>query len=387
MNLQVRSSRLQGGLVLLFLPLLQAQDMSWAEHMTRAAEFAGRGLFAQAENEYVEALKMAEAPAAASGGDPTPRLAQTLNNFGMAYAAQFRFGEAEGLLRRAVREWEHALGPGHADVAIGLTNLGNILCSQGRLRDAHQAFQRALEIRENGAAPPALARGLNNLAEVLRKEGDDAAAELLLRRAAKVLGDSKTAEAAASLNNLGQILAARANHAEAEPLLRRAIAIWEQVSGRDHPSVAAGLNNLGALYRELGRHAEAEALYRRSLEIREKTQGPGHPDYAQSLSNLAVLYFDQRRFAEAETLLRDSLAITRTALGPAHADLALRLVNLGDLLARVRRYAAAEAFYRQALQIERGERWSNTREKLASLLRVQGRLQEAKRLYRKSLAE
>ena len=52
---------------------------------------------------------------------------------------------------------------------------------------------------------------------------------------------------ARGLNNLAELLRATNRLAEAEPLYRRALAIDEKSFGPEHPNVATGLNNLAEL--------------------------------------------------------------------------------------------------------------------------------------------
>jgi CHAT domain-containing protein/Tfp pilus assembly protein PilF len=60
-----------------------------------------------------------------------PDVAEILNNLAAVYGFQGRYGEAEGLYRRALAIREKALGADHPDVATTLNNLANVYASAG----------------------------------------------------------------------------------------------------------------------------------------------------------------------------------------------------------------------------------------------------------------
>ena len=117
-------------------------------------------------------------------------------------------------------------------------------------------------------------------------------ARLLCERALaireKVLGPEHP-DTAMSLNNLAVLLKDQGDLAGARPLYERALAITEKVLGPEHPDTAMSLNNLAVLLKDQGDLAGARPLYERALAIREKVLGPEHPDTATSLDNLAAL--------------------------------------------------------------------------------------------------
>ena len=82
-------------------------------------------------------------------------VAETFNNLGLVRHAQGRYAEAEGLQRQAVSIWEQ-LGSresGEDLVALGLTNLGRTVRSQGRIDEAAALFERALMLRRRILPP------------------------------------------------------------------------------------------------------------------------------------------------------------------------------------------------------------------------------------------
>ena len=75
------------------------------------------------------------------------------------YRDQGKYGEAEGLLKRALSITENAKGANHPDVAWTLTNLALLYWRQGKYGDAEALHKRALAIREQvlGESHPAVA--------------------------------------------------------------------------------------------------------------------------------------------------------------------------------------------------------------------------------------
>ncbi len=73
------------------------------------------------------------------------------------------------------------LGPEHPDTATSLNNLACLLKDQGDLAAARPLYERALAIREKALGPehPDTATSLNNLARLLQEQGDLAGARPL----------------------------------------------------------------------------------------------------------------------------------------------------------------------------------------------------------------
>jgi hypothetical protein len=153
-----------------------------------------------------------------------------------------------------------------------------LLQATNRLGEAEPLMRRALAINEAsyGADHPAVARVLNNLAQLLQ-----------------------------ATNRLG----------EAEPLMRRALAIDEASLGKDHPVVAVRLNNFAQLLKDTNRPAEAEPLMRRALAIFlafQRDTGHAHSNRDTVIANYRRLLAVMGR-SEAET--EAALATLRHEVG------------------------------------------------------------------------
>jgi tetratricopeptide (TPR) repeat protein len=226
----------------------------------------------------------------------------------------------------------------------------------GAYAQARPLFERAFAIQEKvlGAEHPNTAQSLNNLALLLKSQGDYDAARPLYERALaiceKVLGPEHTSTAA-SVNNLGGLLYSQGDYAAARPLFARALAIREKVLGAEHPDTATSLNNLALLLRSQGDYAAARPLFERALAIREKVLGAEHPDTATSLNNLALLLQPQDDSKAARPLLERALAIREKVLGAEHPNTAQSLNNLGGVVCSQGNYETARPLLERALAI------------------------------------
>ena len=225
----VKVGWLLAGLVCLGLAAvayLSFQDGRWKYYKVAGEAAYQQGNYAEAERQFVAALKEAE-----RFDREDPRLATSLNNLAAVYKAQGRDAEAEPLYKHALAIDEKILGPDH----------------------------------------PSFARDLNNLAELYRIQGRYAKSEPLIKRSLAILEvafGSDHPDLAFVLNNLALLYLAQSRYAEAEPLFKRALAIMEKAFGPGHPHVAVSMENYAALLRETGRNTEAIKMEARVKAIR-----------------------------------------------------------------------------------------------------------------------
>jgi tetratricopeptide (TPR) repeat protein len=272
------------------------------------------------------------------------------------HGALATFAVARSLFERALAIREKTLGPEHNDTATTINNLALLLREQGDLAEARPLCERALSIRERMLGPehPITATNLNNLGLLLNDLGDFAGARPLHERALaireKALGPEHP-DTATSLDNLAAVLQTQGDVVGARSLYERALAIREKVLGPEHPDTASNLNNLASLFQTHGDLARARPLIERALAIRERVFGPEHPDAANSLNNLAALLHEQGDLTGARPLLERALAIREKALGPEHPRVATVLSNLARLLNRTGHTKEAEPMFQRAIAV------------------------------------
>ena len=95
------------------------------------------------------------------------------------------FEASHAMLREAAERAEASLGPDHPEVAIILTNLGNVQRERGELAAAEASLTRALAIKEKAFGPdhPEVASTLTNLG-IVQQPGRQHAASWRPRRPA-----------------------------------------------------------------------------------------------------------------------------------------------------------------------------------------------------------
>ncbi len=72
------------------------------------------------------------------------------------------------------------------------------------------------------------------------------------------------------MNNLAEVLSRQGKHKEAEEMHRQALALRETVLGKEHPSTLTSMNNLAGVLSRQGKYKEAEEMYRQMLALKER---------------------------------------------------------------------------------------------------------------------
>jgi tetratricopeptide (TPR) repeat protein len=106
-------------------------------------------------------------------GPDHPDVAVSLNNLGLLYESQGRYGNAEPLLKRSLAIAEKTLGTNNPDFATSLSSLASLYEAQGRYGDAEPLFKRSLEINEKALGPDhsQVANSLSNLGGLYHSQG------------------------------------------------------------------------------------------------------------------------------------------------------------------------------------------------------------------------
>ena len=119
-----------------------APGATWEAHSDAGLEAYQQGDYAEAEKQWMAAVRKAEA------FEPQdPRLATSLNNLAELYHTQGQYAQAEPLYKRALAIYEKALGPDHPSVATSLENYADLLQKTGRTAEAEELEERARAIR------------------------------------------------------------------------------------------------------------------------------------------------------------------------------------------------------------------------------------------------
>ena len=278
---------------------------------------------------------------------PSPELAQSLNDLGVARLQKAELDAARVTLTEALAMRRQVLGEEHADVAVTHSELGRALLDLGRLDEAEAHCRAALAIRRKVLGPDDhdTATSMSDLGLLLRQKGDRAGAETMLRETLAVTRKSsgpRHPDTATALANLALTVNERGDHAAAEVMFREALGISQASLGRDHPNNAQRLANLANVLRLRGKLAEAAAKNEEALGISRPALGPDHPSVARQEVGLARIYLDQGRPAEAAPLLRHALGVQQESLPAGDWRLGATRSLLGDAYTRLSRFADAE---------------------------------------------
>ncbi|CAD7696498.1 unnamed protein product [Ostreobium quekettii] len=240
--------------------------------------------------------------------------------------------------------------------AAELTEIARDLKYEGKLHEAREALQEALDIliSELGENHMEVAACLHRLAGVFSSLGDFSAAEKSYRRSLvaklKCL-EGHSPSIADSLGGLGVALQKQGKLLEAEECHRRALEHRRMCLSRDDVSFAKTFNNLGKVLYVKGRLADAEFCYVRALRIQIWSYGEGHPRVADSLNNLAAVFERMGKLDEAEEGHLRALKIRRDVLGRNHPEVASSLKSLASVQGRQGRLADAQASLEAAADI------------------------------------
>jgi serine/threonine-protein kinase len=191
-----------------------------------------------------------------------------------------RYAASEGASRHALALHRDTGPP--ADVArLRLTSaLATAIQAQGRLGEAQDMFQQAIEL-------------------------------------AGQLGEAGADEAAYMQTMRGYILYKRGFYHEALTDLTSALALNRRLHPGDNMDLVSALNNVGGMHRELGHYDEAEALILESEDMLNRIyQGGDHPAIYRAISHLAGIALARGDTASAAAALENAHVKTVALLGP-----------------------------------------------------------------------
>jgi tetratricopeptide (TPR) repeat protein len=295
----------------------------------QAIAFHNRGRLWEAAQLYETALK-------ADG-----RHFGAVYGLGLLRLQQRKFGDAERLLRRAVKIDRNS-ADAHLHLAAALTGLD-------RLEDAIRHYQRTLAIR------PDLAEAHNNLGYTLQSLGRHDQAAAHYEKALGIVPDYAEAR-----NNFGNALQLLGRSEEAIAQFEQALVI--------RPNYAEAHKNFGNVLGALGRNEEAIAHYEKALAIT--------PTYAEAHESLGNALMALERHEEAIGQFEQALAL-RPEYAEAHSSLGLALAALDW-------HEAAIAHYERAIAIKPG--YADAHGNLGNALWALGRDKEALASHDRALA-
>ncbi|HEY7878308.1 MAG TPA: tetratricopeptide repeat protein [Gemmatimonadaceae bacterium] len=248
--------------------MTETVETRWEAHNEAGRRFFSQSEYAQAEQEFIAAIR----EATLLGAD-NARLATSLSNLAQLKYRQKDLAQAEALFRRSLAIRERVLGGDHVGLVQNINNLAALHYARGELAQAEPLFRRALEISEKdlGDKHPDAAVTLSNLARLYFRKNDFGAAAPLLLRLLSIKEDTlgpNHPEVTAIVASLAKVRAAEGDLNAAEQLSRRALAAKETVAKPDDPSLAPSLEALADVLAGRGKHDEETTLRQRAARLR-----------------------------------------------------------------------------------------------------------------------
>ena len=207
---------------------------------------------------------------------------------------------------------------------------------------------------------------LSQLGDILVDEGKLRAAEPLARRALKVsLRDipgaghntenqqEETYQTSLHLAKVGLMLERLYKIEEAEALYRLSFDRSKRVYGLEDRGTLLASISLGMLLQEQGTKKakrEAEDFFRITLEVRTRLYGLEHEDTLISLGDLGWALHDQKKLDEAEPYLRCGLEVSERVFGMAHETTLNAVSKYTSLLQDQEKIGEAVALQKRALE-------------------------------------
>jgi tetratricopeptide (TPR) repeat protein len=283
-------------------------------------------------------------------------VASKWNDEGLRAAAHADYASAERWYGAALAKWRELGSAYSAHAAATLTNLGEILCNQGRLSEGTQALEEALELhrRALGENHAHTVRNLSLLGQAYVLAGDTGRAETVLAGALATERELYPGD-----EMLGQTLLAMASLRRVQGKLDEALQFGEEAlaesvraGGELSTSAAMAYENVAVIHRLAGRPERALPLFRKARFLYQRTVGAQSPVFQSLLSEEGLALLDEGDLILSEQdLLQAVNGLAK--LGPSCDDRrAIAETNLGLVRLRQRKLGEAERLLTDALSIE-----------------------------------
>ena len=194
--------------------------------------------------------------------------------------------------------------------------VGTIYYRMGKLKDASEYYQKALDLYETG------------------KKSDIKEVELLYEMAGKCCDEQE-------------------DYSKAVEYYTKAIPMLEELKGPEHLDVALLSNKIGIDDLKLENYSDAFTYFWRALSILRTEYGHNHLDVAVVYENMGAVCVNRDNYAAAILYYKEALSIRENLLGTDHPSLVDFYENLGDLYSITDRDEDASEYYEKAENLKK----------------------------------
>ncbi|RYP20805.1 hypothetical protein DL767_009390 [Monosporascus sp. MG133] len=225
------------------------------------------GKYEEAERMHRQTLELKEKVL----GKTHPDTLASMNNIALILDSQGKYKEAEQMHREVLEIREAVLDREHPDTLTTMDNLANVLNNQGKHEEAERMLRQTLKLSQKvlDNNHPDIIASMTNIALVLDSQGKYEEAERMHRQtlelskkmqrrlldlSQKTFGRNHP-DTLTSMNNLANVLRSQGNHDEAEQVHRQELELREAILGSGH------LDTLALVLGSQGKHEEAEQMH------------------------------------------------------------------------------------------------------------------------------
>ncbi len=308
------------------------------------------GRFEESERSFNDAVSILQG----LGEDRTPATAELLSGLGQMEIQQGNVEKAQEYFEKAAALMSENFGAQSTEVAAVLSDLMSVKLWQNDLESAEKMARQVVNIYRVSVPElhPDRVMAEYLLGDILTRRGRiDEAGNLLEKalEAQRILYGDTSPRTAATLDALGLTRLAQNRMEEAEKLAREAASSSEKAYGENHFMTGYYHSMLGAALIRRGKLAEAETSLRRALTIFETSLPADHQYVASAEHYLGEVMLATNRLTDAESLLTAAMNRWRRA-GAPEARIARSASALGEVLFKLNRPKEAEKYLTESYQ-------------------------------------
>jgi CHAT domain-containing protein/tetratricopeptide (TPR) repeat protein len=289
-------------------------------------------------------------------GAKDPLVAASLQSIGTVLADQGKAKEAMQVLEEAAEILRAAKEDPHAGLSMVYTSMAFIHWNAGRLRQAQELLEKALQNRidQLGKNHPETAKANDNLGDLFRDQGEYERALACYQAARAVFehnDQTKTLDAAINLSCMAQLYTELEDEQKVLQLEREALDVYRRVLSEKHPRVLTALVQVAGAYARCGEYGRALDCALESLRIRRELNGARHVSVVVGLSHVGYAYSRLRDYDRARGYYGQALKLALELPDCPPYEIGAQHNNLGHVYSQTGNIGQAIAEYQEAGRI------------------------------------